>query len=504
MTSSADYLSTSYARSDKVIFAVLAGMQIFSFALANWHGTWLLTFFIGVPVLLTAAGLVYAKPGELVTRLFNGAAIMIYCGLHIHQAMGMTEIHFGIFAFLAFLLIYADWRVILVAATVVALHHFSFDYLQEIGVGVVCFTKPSLAILLTHAAYVIVEAAVLSYISINMHKERIQEADLMNYTRVLTGTNGYINLRDNDIHPISTSGYAMQNMVRTLHDAVHSVKQGVESIITASTEIASGNSDLSQRTEVQANALQEAASSMIGLTDLVKHNADNSQNANQLANSASNIASKGNVVVSKVVETMGSIKDSSKKIVDIIAVIDGIAFQTNILALNAAVEAARAGEQGRGFAVVASEVRNLAQRSASAAKEIKTLITDSVEKVDLGSNLVDEAGKTMKEMLISVKQVAEIMHEIASSTEKQRIGIERASQSVNAMEETTQQNSALVEQAAAAAESMQEQAEKLDGVVNLFLISELSRTGMKSQTLGGPISTKPNQQHRVPMLPNDR
>jgi len=481
------HLSIINARSDKVILSVLVGMQIFSFVLAGWYGTWLLSFLIGLPVLLIAVGLVYNRPGALATRLFNGAAIMIFCALHIHQAMGMTEIHFGIFAFLAFLLIYADWRVILTAAVVVAVHHFSFDYLQEIGVGAICFTKPGLVILATHAAYVVVEAAVLSYIAINMHKDRIQEGDLMNYTTALTGTEGYINLRNHHIKPVSASGFALQHMIETLHDAVNLVKKGVESIIIASTEIATGNSDLSQRTEVQAGALQEAASSMSQLADLVKHNADNSRHANQLVNSASDIAGKGNEVVSQVVETMGSIKDSSKKIVDIIAVIDGIAFQTNILALNAAVEAARAGEQGRGFAVVASEVRNLAQRSANAAKEIKALIIDSVEKVDMGSVLVDRAGKTMEDMLTSVRQVADIMHEIAKSSEEQRSGIEQASQAVNAMEETTQQNSALVEQAAAAAESMQEQAEKLDGVVGLFLISEADTASLTSPVRAGPM-----------------
>ncbi|MET3118983.1 methyl-accepting chemotaxis protein [Undibacterium sp. GrIS 1.8] len=414
------------------------------------------------------------------TRLFNGAATMIYCALHIHQAMGMTEIHFNIFAFLAFLLIYADWRVILMAATVVAVHHFSFDYLQEIGTGVMCFAKPSLAILFTHAAYVIVEASVLSYISISMHNDRIQEADLMNYTSALTSTEGYINLQNQGISPTSASGFALQHMIETLNSAVHSVKQGVGSIITASTKISSGNSDLLSRTDVQVNALQEAAGLMSGLRSLVKHNADNSKHANQLATSASNIASDGNVVVSQVVETMGSIKGSSKKIVEIIGVIDGIAFQTNILALNAAVEAARAGEQGRGFAVVASEVRNLAQLSASAAKEIKLLIIDSVEKVDAGSDLVDIAGKTMKDMLMSVQQVTNIMHAIAKSSEEQRIGIEQVSQSVNVLEETTQRNSVLVRESATAAESMQEQAEKMNSVVDLFLISEVKTRAISS------------------------
>lgn len=466
------YIDTIFARADKVILAVLCGMQIFSFALADWYGTWMLSFLIGLPVLFISIALVYAKPGQLMTRLFNGCAVMIYCALHIHQSMGMTEIHFGIFAFLAFLVIYGDWRVILAAAVVVAAHHFSFNYLQELGVGVFCFTKPSWLILFTHAAYVVVEAIVLSYISFMIYKGRAQEGELMDYTKALNGNQGRVNLRDHNTHPASESGMVLQQVIVTLHDAVRHVKEGVDSIVIASSEIATGNSDLSRRTEAQASSLQEAASSMSQLTHSVKMNADNAYHANELVISASDIASKGNDMVGQVVTTMGSIKDSSRKIVDIISVIDGIAFQTNILALNAAVEAARAGEQGRGFAVVASEVRNLAQRSASAAKEIKALIDDSVDKVEQGSQLVDKAGQTMENIMLSVKKVADIMHEIAQASQEQRGGIEQISLVVSDMDEMTQQNAALVEEAAAAAESMSEQAEKLEGVVRLFVIAE--------------------------------
>ena len=261
---------------------------------------------------------------------------------------------------------------------------------------------------------------------------------------------------------------ALKDMNESLSRTVGEVRAGTETITTASQEIATGNADLSSRTEAQASSLEETASSMEELTSTVKQNADNARQANQLAVSASSIAVKGGSVVSQVVDTMGSIKDSSRKIVDIIGVIDGIAFQTNILALNAAVEAARAGEQGRGFAVVASEVRNLAQRSAGAAKEIKSLIGDSVDKVDAGSKLVDEAGQTMGLIVTSIKQVADIMGEITAATQEQSIGIEEVNQAITQMDEMTQQNAALVEQAAAAAESMQEQARKLATAVSVF------------------------------------
>lgn len=265
---------------------------------------------------------------------------------------------------------------------------------------------------------------------------------------------------------------ALKDMTDSLVRTVADVRSSTETINVASHEIASGNADLSARTESQASSLEETASSMEELTSTVKQNADNARQANQLAFSASSVAEKGGTVVGEVVETMGSIKESSRKIVDIIGVIDGIAFQTNILALNAAVEAARAGEQGRGFAVVAAEVRSLAQRSAGAAKEIKALIGDSVEKVDRGSKLVDEAGHTMSLIVTSVKQVADIMSEITAATQEQSNGIEEVNQAISQMDEMTQQNAALVEQAAAAAESMQEQAERLSQAVSIFKLDK--------------------------------
>ena len=264
---------------------------------------------------------------------------------------------------------------------------------------------------------------------------------------------------------------ALKDMNESLARTVGDVRTGSETITIASQEIASGNADLSARTETQASSLEETASSMEELTSTVKQNADNARQANQLAVSASSVAVKGGSVVAQVVDTMGSIKESSRKIVDIIGVIDGIAFQTNILALNAAVEAARAGEQGRGFAVVAAEVRNLAQRSAGAAKEIKELIGDSVDKVDTGSRLVDEAGQTMDLVVTSIRQVADIMGEITAATAEQSHGIEEINQAITQMDEMTQQNAALVEQAAAAAESMQEQSLRLAEAVSIFKLN---------------------------------
>ncbi|WP_038498814.1 methyl-accepting chemotaxis protein [Janthinobacterium agaricidamnosum] len=262
--------------------------------------------------------------------------------------------------------------------------------------------------------------------------------------------------------------FAMRGMRDSLVNIVAQVRSGTLTISQASAEIAAGNLDLSGRTEQQAGTLEETASSMEELTSTVQQNSDHARQANQLALSASAVAVKGGAVVSEVVHTMASINESSKRIVDIIGVIDGIAFQTNILALNAAVEAARAGEQGRGFAVVATEVRNLAQRSASAAKEIKTLIGDSVEKVDTGAKLVDEAGATMSEIVDSVKRVTDIMAEISMASQEQTQGIEQVNAAIGMMDSVVQQNAALVEQATAAASALENQAGNLAQVVSIF------------------------------------
>jgi len=264
---------------------------------------------------------------------------------------------------------------------------------------------------------------------------------------------------------------AVRDMRDRLATIVHGVRQNAECVAMASGEIADGNNNLSARTEEQASALEETSSSMEQLSGTVRQNADNAAQANQLAMHASDVAAQGGDVVSRVVETMKGINDSSKRIVDIIGVIDGIAFQTNILALNAAVEAARAGEQGRGFAVVAGEVRSLAQRSAEAAKEIKTLISTSVERVEQGTNLVDQAGGTMEEVVTAIRRVTDIVGEISSASSEQSLGVSQVGEAMAQMDQATQQNAALVEESAAAAESLKAQAQQLVAAVAVFRLA---------------------------------
>lgn len=270
---------------------------------------------------------------------------------------------------------------------------------------------------------------------------------------------------------------SLNRMQKNLFSIVSKVRETSNSIATGSAEIASGNLDLSSRTEAQAGSLEETASAMEELTSTVKQNADNARQANQLAVSASEVAATGGSVVNQVVTTMDAINSSSRKIVDIISVIDGIAFQTNILALNAAVEAARAGEQGRGFAVVATEVRSLAQRSAAAAKEIKVLIDDSVSKVEEGSKLVAQAGSTMEQVVSSVRRVTDVVTEISAASSEQSDGIEQVNQAITQMDEVTQQNAALVEQAAAASKALQEQAQQLEQAMSMFKLESGQSTG---------------------------
>ncbi|NIA57356.1 methyl-accepting chemotaxis protein [Massilia sp. TW-1] len=276
-----------------------------------------------------------------------------------------------------------------------------------------------------------------------------------------------IEVRDGDR---SSLLFAMASMRDSLARVIGEVHGGTSTISSAARQIASGNADLSARTEQQASALEETASSLDELTSTVAQNADNARQANQLAVTASEVAAQGGAVVAEVVDTMGAINESARKIVDIISVIDGIAFQTNILALNAAVEAARAGEQGRGFAVVAAEVRNLAQRSANAAKEIKILIDDSVKKVDTGSKLVYRAGATMGEVVGAIRRVTDIMGEISTASQEQKAGIEQVGKAIAQMDHATQQNAALVEETAAGSESLRELADNLAHAVGMFKI----------------------------------
>ncbi len=429
----------------------------------TWGGVLLWTVGLSAPGVLGF----WLGRGSLASRLLMALSLSSLVALHIQVSAGMTEFHFGVFVTLALLLVYLDWRPIVLSAVFFAAHHMGFDRLQAVGVGVYCLTQPNFGIILLHALYVVVQTTLEVVLVVKLAHSVRGNAEVA----VLAGS-----LQDGQRISLDTTGLPAQaelalqlkdNLAR-IATAVASVRAAAQSLQNASQEIATGNRDLSHRTEQTASHLQQASASLEQLTDKVRHSADAAGQARQMAQSATSAAHKGGEVVGQVIRTMGDIEQSSARIRDIIGVIDGIAFQTNILALNAAVEAARAGEQGRGFAVVAGEVRTLAQRSAQAAKEIKDLIGVSVARVQDGSELVQAAGQTMGDIVSGVQRVTDIIGEIAAGADEQSAGIVEVNQAVAQLDQMTQQNAALVEESTAATESLSHQASQLLHAVEVF------------------------------------
>jgi len=423
-----------YTKAHKLFIPTLWLLMALALGLAPWYGTWQAALLAGLPAAVLPTVLAWKAPQALASRMAVGIACMWFCALHIHQAMGMIELHFGIFVLLALLVVYQDWRVIVAAAAFVAVHHLLFNFLQQAGFGTMCLSRPSLPVILVHALYVVVETAALCHFAISFARQRVQT--------------------EADRHSLQASFDRMQRTVSAAH-------VGLGAISDAAHAIASGNQDLSLRTEQQAADLLRTVGTVQQLAQAVRQNADDAHAATELVASASQVAIQGGAMVARVVSTMGAIHDSARRIHDIIGVIDGIAFQTNILALNAAVEAARAGEQGRGFAVVASEVRSLAQRSATASQEIRQLIGDSVTRAEQGNQLAGATGEVMEKLVRSVQQVAGLMQGITAGSRAQSAGLEQVTSAVSGMDQVTQQNAALVQQAASASATMLEHARRL-------------------------------------------
>ncbi|MGJ9418644.1 methyl-accepting chemotaxis protein [Massilia sp. CMS3.1] len=454
-------------KADRLMVIILWAMLGIALALSQMHDTFGLALAVGIPAAAIPTLLTLTAGGARVTRMATAFALVVMCALHIHQGGGRDELHFGLFVALAFLLCYRDWSVIVVAAGLIAVHHLSFNYLQELGYGVRCLTEPGIGMVLVHAGYVVAETIVLCYLARILQREALQSAELRVSVAALQAANGAIDLRA-QLPAQSDSGRALQEVVALLGRALTSVQHSVHTTSSASHQIAEGNAELSQRSERQSASIQATVASMAELTTTVRQNAEHARQADALAGSASNVATRGGQVVTQVVERMEAIDASSRRIADIITVIDGIAFQTNILALNAAVEAARAGEQGRGFAVVASEVRNLAQRSASAAREIKALIDESVAQVSAGSTLAQQAGRTMDEVVESVHKVSGIIGEISSASREQAQELAAVSEAIGAMDDDTRNSAAMVRDAATAAGALKDEATHLAEVVAVF------------------------------------
>jgi len=646
MKSSSNYLTQLHITGDRLLLSVLGVSLLLTFALAPWYHTFDAALIVGLPATLVPACLVWARPGALLTRCTIAASLMVFSALQIQQSHGMIEMHFSIFAMLAFLLFYRDWIPLVFAAGIIIVHHLLFDAMQRAGLPFWVFgSAGGIVLVLIHAAFVIFETALLVWIAVQLRAEieavgcdprelsevsqelangnlairintlgssggslafamermrselqstlererqstmensRIRTAlDRVSIGAMLVDDQGrivYLNdcaqaiflQRRHEIrksvpqfHPERLVGSAFEDLrggepadsellstatgspsqelkmggavfritanpvtdskgarlgtvvqwldrteevaaeedlkatvakaiggdltarvaqsnqgeffrslsagvnelVSNMADAVRTMSEAASQVRVGADEISRGNIDLSERTERQASSLEQTASSMQQMTTTVRLNAENAAQASQLATAAREQAERGGGVVHLAVQSMSQINAASKKIADIIGVIDEIAFQTNLLALNAAVEAARAGEQGRGFAVVAAEVRNLASRSAAAAREIKTLIHDSVDKVAEGTGLVNESGSMLIEIINSVKRVTDVVAAIALSSREQASGIELVNKAVAIMDSGTQQNGALVEQASAAAQALTEQAEALTQLI---------------------------------------
>jgi methyl-accepting chemotaxis protein len=457
---------------DKSLLGTTGLVLLGALAYAAGAGGFAPTLGIGLLLLAISAAVAVVSQAGAASRVLLPALGMGMVGLLIHAARGVTEAHFAVFAFLAVTTVYRHWLPVLSATVAIALHHVGFNYFQQWGWGPICFTEPGLARVLEHAAYVVAEAGALVALAQRARRGARASEELVEIAESMVAPDGSIRFDAAHRACQSEAARLLQQTLRRMEAAIGDVHASTAAITTASAEIASGNQDLSQRTEQSAGELQRTAGAVAQFASSVSQTADASRTANQLASSASDVAQRGGAVVSQVIATMDDIDAASKKISDIIGVIDGIAFQTNILALNAAVEAARAGEQGRGFAVVAGEVRLLAQRSADAAKEIKALIGTSVDRVENGARLVQDAGRTMDEIVASVRRVTDIIGEITAASTEQSGGLGQIKTAVAQLDQMTQQNAALVEESAAAAGSLQQQALQLTRAVGTFKLGD--------------------------------
>ncbi len=426
----------------------------------------------GMPLFLAAGGCYLMARGSWLNSVVLPMLLASLIALQIHLGGGNLEYHFGVFVAIALMLVYRHWLPVIVMAATFAVHHVMFDRLQAAGLGLFCLSKPDFAQILGHAAYVVVQTVFEVFTVMKMRRDAQLMAELNTITEVLVGTRGKVNFAAVQVPVTTRAARELSEALQSVAATVGQVHSAAESVDAASNEIATGNSDLSIRTEEAAANLQQTAASVEELARAVRQSADTSREASHRAQEATQRAARGEATVQTLAASMERVSDSAKRVGDITAVIDGIAFQTNILALNAAVEAARAGETGRGFAVVASEVRALAQRSAEAARQIKELISTSTEQVAEGVASADATRLVLSEIVADVRSVDELLGSLSTASAEQAKAVDTVNHAVVGLDNATQQNAALVEESTAAAHSLREQARVLASAVQRFELAQ--------------------------------
>ncbi|CAE6702165.1 methyl-accepting chemotaxis protein [Paraburkholderia aspalathi] len=465
-----ELLHTVYVKADRLMLVVVWALFAISCLLAIRDYNLRAVLWVGLPTVVIASTLTYWRAGALVTRLFLAASLMTFAALQIHQVHGLTELHFGVFVLMSFLLAYRDWRPILCAAGVIAVHHFSFNYLQLAGLDVYCFTEPAWSTVLTHAAYVVVQAGLLIFIAWHMKADAQTGRELAVLGENLSQQEGKFDLRLPPMKLNGTSSRTFKDTLNAIHDAMRGITTTIDQMAVSSDDIASGNHTLSQQFSTQAETLNATNTAMEQIAQRVRESAEHAASANSLARQTSVAARQSEQVVSEVVDKMTEINDAVHRMGDMITMIESIAFQTNLLALNASVEAARAGSHGRGFSVVAEEVRTLAHRSASAAREIKGLIGDSLQRVEHGSTLATRAGTAMQHVVGNVGDVAKLIEHISASSDAQSHDVDRFSQGMGEMDAMLERDVEHVKGVASASASLREKARTLREAMSIFLV----------------------------------